>query len=348
MKPLIHGLLPGDLAGFVAERGHKSFHARQAWDWLYCRRVAGFAAMSNLPGSLRQELAEAFDFEPFVSGIAPGPGWREGGARKLLLELRDAERIETVLSPSERFRALCVSSQVGCAWACAFCASGQAGFVRNLQAAEMVGQVLAVASVTGQAPTHVVFMGIGEPLENYDSLLRAIRILNDPDGLAIGARRITISTCGLPEGIARLAREKLQVELSVSLHAADDDLRSRLMPVNRRYPLDALMEACAHYRKETGRIITFEYVMIRDVNDSIEQAKALLQRLKGVGGARVNLIPLSAVAEFEGQASSSSAVRRFKTILENAGINATVRLSRGLEHHAACGQLRASRKAEGA
>jgi 23S rRNA (adenine2503-C2)-methyltransferase len=345
MKPLIHGLMRDELVAFCAERGQPAFRGRQIWEWLYRRRVDTPGSMTNLPAPFRKALAETFDFEAVRPGSEPGLGWHEGGTRKILLELRDGECVEAVLIPSERYRTVCVSSQVGCAWACAFCASGQAGFVRNLEPGELVGQVLAAGRVAGELPTHVVFMGIGEPLENYDAVLRAIRILNDSDGLALGARRLTLSTCGLAPGIERLAGEGLQVELSVSLHAADDALRSRLMPVNRRYPLAPLLDACARYVQATGRIITFEYAMIRGLNDSEEQAQSLARILARVGGARVNLIPLSAVAEFPGEPATREAIRRFQAVLERAGLNVTVRLSRGLDQKAACGQLRASRKA---
>lgn len=347
MTPLIHGLARDELIAFCAANGQPSFRARQIWDWLYRKRVAGQNAMTNLPSAFRQVLETEFDFRPVGFDSSARADWKSDSAQKILLELRDGECVEAVLIPSKRYRTICVSSQAGCAWACAFCASGQAGFARNLEAGEIVGQVMASARIAGELPTHVVFMGIGEPLENYDAVLRTIRVLNDPDGLAIGARRLTISTCGLVPGIERLAGEGLQVELSVSLHAANDELRSRLMPVNRKYPLTRLLDACARYVKATGRIITFEYAMIAGRNDSEENAAELARALAAVNGARVNLIPLSAVAEFDGTPSDQGSIRRFQNVLERSGLNATVRLSRGLDQQAACGQLRASRKAAG-
>jgi 23S rRNA (adenine2503-C2)-methyltransferase len=228
---------------------------------------------------------------------------------------------------------------VGCRFHCAFCASGQTGFARNLAAGEMVAQVLVAARALGDPPTHIVFMGIGEPLDNYDAVLKTVRIINNGDGLKIGARRITISTCGIVPGIRRLAGEGLQVELSVSLHAPVDKLRSRLMPVNRRYPLADLIPACKDYSAATKRIVTFEYVLIRELNDSPERAAELAELLAPLP-CRVNLIPLSPVKEFEGDPPSTDAGRIFMDTLARAGINATLRNSRGCSIDAACGQLR--------
>lgn len=336
MRPLIHGLLREELEAFCKEQGTPAFRAKQIWDWLYAKRVASLDEMKNLPASLREQFAAAFDFSPAEKTEIVG---KTGETQKLLLKLRDGELIEEVLIPARGRRTVCVSSQVGCKFACAFCASGQSGFRRNLEAGEMVGEVLAAFDTFGERPTNIVYMGIGEPFDNYDEVLKSIRILNDPDGLGIGARKITVSTAGVIPGIERLAGEGIQVELSVSLHAANGELRSRLMPVNQRYPLPGLIAACRAYTKATKRIITFEYTLIKNVNDSRADAEALAVLLKPFP-CRANLIPLSEVEEFEGERSSPEAVRAFAQILERAGINTTVRDSKGGRLRAACGQLR--------
>lgn len=346
---MVHSLSREELASVLADMGEPSFRPAQVWQWLYVSRVTDWQAMRNLPKPLRARLEHRFSLRPFITLDVEG---RAGETRKLLLALRDGETIESALIPTatgqdggkgapKPRRTVCVSSQVGCGFRCAFCASGQDGLQRNLEAGEIVGQILAAADVFGDRPTHVVFMGIGEPLDNYGPMMKSIRIVNDSDGLRIGARRITVSTCGLVPGIDKLAEEGLQVELSVSLHAASNDLRTRLMPVNRRHPLDELLAACRRYAERTGRIVTFEYTLIRGVNDSLEQAVALADRLSGVA-SRINLIPLSAVEGFAAEASPPEAVRRFAGALTAAGMNTTVRASKGSALRAACGQLRAS------
>lgn len=340
-QTLIHGLTREQIEQICLSLNQPAFRARQIWDWLYARYASNWQEMLNIPEGLKHALENRLSLDSAVPVRFEG-NERARTERKILLRLRDGECIEAVLIPAKGRNTLCISSQVGCKFHCAFCASGQAGFRRHLQAGEMVGQVIA-ASMPGVKsavkPSHVVFMGIGEPLDNYDQVMAAIRIINDSDGLAIGARRITISTCGIIPGIQHLAREGLQVELSVSLHAPDDVLRSSLMPMNRQYPLNDLLKACGAYAADTGRIITFEYTLIRDVNDSVEQARALAGLLRPVR-CRVNLIPLSPVAEFEGRPSPAAMVDRFAGILNRASINTTVRASKGCRLNAACGQLR--------
>lgn len=345
-KPLIHDLTRAELKQVCLGLHQPAFRAEQLWNWLYVRRAAAWDEMKNIPAALRQALAETYSLEPAAAIQSAGEQGAQA-ARKLLLALPDGECVEAVVIPAKGRLTVCVSSQVGCRFKCAFCASGQAGFRRDLLAGEMVGEVLAAARALGAAPTHVVWMGIGEPLDNYDAVLKAVRIVNDPSGLSVGARRITLSTCGIIPGIRRLAEEGLQVELSISLHAPDDALRSRLMPVNRIYPLADLIPACRDYAEKTGRLITFEYTLIKGVNDSSEQAKALVRLLRPVH-ARVNLIPLSEVSEYDGRPAPLSAAVLFIAVLERAGINATLRASKGGGVNAACGQLRASRSAKGA
>lgn len=338
-KTLIHGLSASEFASALAVLGEPAFRAKQIWKWLYVQRVAEWAEMRNVPAALREKLAGSYSLEPVrrleVDGEAQG-------TRKILVGLRDGECVEEVLIPAGDRMTVCVSSQVGCRFACAFCASGKGGFVRNLEAGEMVGQVLLACREHGDRPSNIVFMGMGEPFDNYEAVLKAIRILNDQGGLLIGARHITISTSGVIPGIERLAGEGIQVELSVSLHAPDNELRDQLMPVNRRYPLKDLLDACQRYVAGTRRIITFEYTLISGVNDSRRQAETLARLLKPLS-ARVNLIPLSPVEGYHGDAPAPQVADMFIKVLEQAGVNVTLRASKGGEIEAACGQLRRRR-----
>jgi 23S rRNA (adenine2503-C2)-methyltransferase len=336
VRETVHGLTRDELAAACAELGLPAFRARQVWRWLYVQRVADWAPMTNLPLADRAKLAGRLALALPAAEAVEGEA---GETRKLLLGLADGERIEAVLIPARDRQTVCLSTQVGCRYRCAFCASGQAGLLRNLTAGEIVGELLAAAAALGEVPGNVVYMGIGEPFDNYDAVLKSVRILNDPEGLAIGARHITISTSGVIPGMDRLAEEGLQVELSVSLHAPDDALRSELMPINRQYPLAGLMDACARYVERTNRIITFEYTLIRGVNDTrghAERLAALVRRVRG----RVNLLPLSPVEGYEGLPPEPGTAERFVTVLERAGVNATVRASKGCRIRAACGQLR--------
>jgi len=341
VKPSIHGLFLPELETFCKEQGQPAFRAKQIWDWLYVKRASSSDEMQNLPAPFRAQLAERFSLQCLEKLETKGSSCE---TQKLLFKLADNELIETVIIPAPRRQTntVCVSSQVGCRFGCAFCASGQKGVIRNLTAGEIVGEVLEVARLLGGRPDNVVFMGIGEPFDNYDEVMRAIRIMNHPDGLCIGARRITISTCGVVSGIQRLADEGIQVELSVSLHAPDDEIRSRVMPVNETWPLAELLDACRVYTDRTNRIITFEYTLIKDLNDSSEQAHQLVKLLKKFS-CRVNLIPLSPVEEFDGERPDSETMKEFFQTLEKAGINTTLRDSKGSALKAACGQLRARR-----
>lgn len=336
--PLIHGRLKAEIADTCRELGQPAFRADQLWSWLYGRFASEWSQMRNLPGAFRDDLAAHLSLEPVRHLDTAG---RDGRTRKLLLELRDGERVETVMIPAGPRRTVCVSSQAGCRYHCAFCASGQDGFRRNLEPGEIVGQVLAAAREWEEGPTHVVFMGIGEPLDNYDAVMKSIRIINDGSGLAVGARRITLSTCGLEPGIDRLAGEGIQVELSVSLHAPDDETRSRLMPANHKTGVSSLLKTCDRYARTTGRIVTFEYTLIDKVNASPNHARELARLLSPLP-CRVNLIPLNAVDEFDGRPAPHRAAVTFTHILKAAGINTTLRVSKGASLAAACGQLRAT------
>lgn len=335
-KPLIHGLLRPELTEVFREAGQPAYRAGQVWTWLYAQRVCEWDAMKNLPAALRHDLADHFEIAAVKIIKVDGEA---GQTRKLLVGLRDGECVEEVLIPARDRRTVCVSSQVGCRFACAFCASGKGGFVRHLESGEIVGQLLLAWREYGERPSNIVFMGMGEPFDNYDAVLKAIRIINDAEGLGIGARHITVSTSGVIPGIERLAGEGLQVELSVSLHAPEDALRTQLMPVNRNYPLADLMEACRKYAGATRRIITFEYTLIRGVNDTRAHAVALAKKLKSIP-ARVNLIPLSPVDGFAGETPAAGTAEMFVEVLGRSGINSTVRQSKGSKIDAACGQLR--------
>jgi 23S rRNA (adenine2503-C2)-methyltransferase len=337
------------LREWLAQRGQPAFRARQLWRWLYVALADDFSAMTDLPAALRGQLSQEASCRALTrreEKVAP-----DGLTRKGLFELPDGERIEAVLMLYRQRATVCVSTQVGCAIGCPFCATGQGGFRRNLSSGEIVEQVLhfarllreAGADWTGvTAVTNVVFMGMGEPLANYEATWAAVERLHDPDGFGLGARRMTISTAGLVPGILRLSEEDLPVNLAISLHAASDDLRDRLVPVNRRFPLDALFHALQEYVQKTHRRVSFEYVLIAGVNDTREQARRLAARLKGFLG-HVNLIPLNPIPDSEWHAPARPAVEAFREVLEKAHVPVSVRLERGTEIAAACGQLRAHR-----
>ncbi len=333
------------LAAVIRESGAPEWRTRQAWQWLYKDLAGSWSAMANLPVALRSALAARLRDLDGTAAVEE-TALEGGGTRKLLLRLHDANQVETVIIPARDRHTVCVSSQVGCAFGCVFCASGLAGVVRNLDVGELVAQVVCAARVMGRRPDNVVFMGIGEPFANYEAVLRAARRMNDPDALGIGARKITFSTCGVVPGIERLAEEGLQFELSVSLHAPTQDLRSRLMPVASQWPLAALMDACRTYTARTNRIITFEYTLIDGVNDRPAHARALAALLQGLK-CRVNLIPLNPVPEFAGRAPNPADAEAFLHFLERAGVSTTLRRSRGRAVNASCGQLRHQRARAG-
>ena len=334
--PLIHGLTRSELIAFCQSIGEPSYRAEQVWRWLYVQQISEWSEMKNISVDMRRVLAEHFSLSSAVVGQVEKD---KDGTKKILAALPDGEMVEEVLIPASSRRTVCVSCQAGCRFHCAFCASGQAGFRRNLNAGEIVGQIILAGREFGEKPTNVVFMGIGEPFDNYDTVLRTIRIINDNKGLNIGARRITISTCGVVPGIERLSEEGIQVELSVSLHAPSNDLRSSLMPINKKYNLELLLKTCAAYFQKTNRIVTFEYVLIKDVNDSPQQAEQLARLLASLR-CRVNFMPLSPVSEYQGGRSSDAVSENFIETLGKFGVNATLRNSRGSLTSAACGQLR--------
>ncbi len=321
-----------------------SYRAGQIVDWLYQKRVTSFAEMTNLPHALRTKLADNLCFGKIEVVRVLGS---KDTTRKFLFRLSDNNLIESVLipaspalygSPSDR-RTICVSTQVGCAYGCKFCASGLDGWKRNLRADEIVNQIMAVEEESGERIDNIVFMGMGEPLANYDNLLRAIQIINAPWGIGIGARHITISTSGLVPQIRKLGDQPLQIRLAVSLHSASDEIRSRIMPVNRKYNLGALLDACRYFTSRKKQRITFEYILIAQVNDSDEQARQLAKHARALE-AKVNLIPYNRVEGLDWTQPSIDRQKKFLAILRSADVRATLRREKGDDIAAACGQLR--------
>ena len=320
------------------------YRAGQITDWLYKKRVNSFAEMTDLPQALRAKLAHDFSFDKIDVVRVLGS---TDTTRKFLFRLSDGNLIESVLIPaspalyglpSDR-RTICLSTQVGCAYGCKFCASGLDGWKRNLRPDEIVNQIMAVEEESGERIDNIVFMGMGEPLANYDNLMRAIQIINAPWGISIGARHITISTSGLVPQIRKLAEQPLQIRLAVSLHGATDDVRSSIMPVNRKYNLRALLEACRYFTSRKKQQITFEYILIAKVNDSEEQARELAKHARALE-AKVNLIPYNKVEGLDWARPSTDRQKRFLAVLRAAGVRATLRREKGDDIAAACGQLR--------
>ena len=333
-------LTPEELEGLLAGWGQPRFRAGQVWRWLYHNLAAGPEEMGNLPAALRQRLADETTVAPLA--VVDTLLDAEGLTEKVVLQAADGELLETVLMRYAERNSVCVSTQVGCAIGCAFCATGQSGFARDLTAGEIAAQVLHFGRQLreqDQAVTNVVFMGMGEPLLNYDAVWRAIVNLNDGRGLGLGARRMTLSTAGVVPGIMRLAEESLEVGLAVSLHAPYNALRDELVPLNRQYPLEQVMDAVRGYIDRTRRRVTFEYALIEDVNDSIALAHETARLLRGLL-CHVNLIPLNPTAEGARRGSSPERVADFERILKLERIPVTVRLRRGNDIQAGCGQLR--------
>ncbi|MEW6573092.1 MAG: 23S rRNA (adenine(2503)-C(2))-methyltransferase RlmN [Bacillota bacterium] len=337
MKVDIKSLLYEEIESFITGLGEPRFRAKQVFHWLFGKGVDNFESMSDLPARLRENLSEtAFITTPeVVSRRKTGDGFTV----KFLYRLNDGELIETVFMRRLWGRTVCISTQVGCRMGCRFCASGVSGLVRNLTAGEMYDQVLVTQKETGERISHVVLMGMGEPLDNLDNTLRFLKNITYPAGLRIGARRISVSTCGVVPGIRALGRLGIQVGLAVSLHAPNDDLRNVLVPVNRRYPLSELIEACKDFIEHTGRRVTFEYTLISGVNDGRQTAQELAGLLAGLL-CHVNIIPLNRVAERGFAPPPAERVAAFKTVLQERGITVTVRHSVGDQIAAACGQLR--------
>ncbi len=319
--------------------GEKEFRATQVFEWLYRQNVQSFDQMNNLSMALREKLADFYDIGPLK---IEEKQVSKDGTIKYLLKLKDGGFIETVLMIHDYGRSLCVTSQLGCNMGCRFCASGLLKKQRNLTAGEMVNQILTVMHDTGERVSHVVVMGTGEPFDNYDAVMDFVRIINHPKGLAIGARHITISTCGLCEQIEKYAHEGIQSNLAISLHAPNDEIRNQLMPINKRYPMDVLRKTLENYIQKTNRRVTFEYILLKGVNDELKHARQLAHYMRGLN-AYVNLIPYNAVDEHGYQQSSMKDVEAFKNELLRLKINVTLRKEHGRDIDGACGQLRAKK-----
>jgi 23S rRNA (adenine2503-C2)-methyltransferase len=338
------GMTSREVEALIQEMGVAGFRAKQVMEWTFARRVADIEEMTNLPKALREQLKERLVMRTMSIATVSGS---VDTTRKFLLKLHDGRYVETVLIPanpalyggkSDR-RTLCVSSQVGCAYDCKFCASGLAGFTRNLTAAEIVEQIVQVEAYTGERVDNLVFMGMGEPLANFSNLVRAIEILNADWGIGIGARHMTVSTSGLAPQIHKLADFPLQIRLAISLHGASDLVRDQIMPVNRKYPLAELFEALEAWNAKRKQFLTFEFILIEDVNDSLEQARLLAKRARSVN-AKVNLIPYNTVEGLPWKRPSEQRQEAFLALLIAGGVMATLRREKGHDIAAACGQLR--------
>jgi 23S rRNA (adenine2503-C2)-methyltransferase len=341
----LYDLTLEQLQSSLQDWGEPAFRAKQIWEWLYVRLASSYAEMTNLPKPLRDRLGAAY----LIGGLTPqidllsSDGW----TRKILFALPDGSQIETVLMEYDTRNTVCVSTQAGCAMGCTFCATGQGGFQRNLSAGEIVEQVLFFERElrqldprsTDHRVTNLVLMGMGEPFANYSALIGALDRLSDPIGYNFGARRITVSTVGLVPMIERFAQERSQVNLAVSLHAATNELRASMLPINKRYPLEVLIPACRAYTESTHRRISFEWAMIEGVNDTPAQARALVQLIKGML-CHVNLIPLNPTHGYDGAASTRERIAAFRVILDEAHIANSLRIRRGIDIHAGCGQLK--------
>jgi 23S rRNA (adenine2503-C2)-methyltransferase len=328
-----------EIASILQMLDEPTYRVTQIWEGIYCNFWNSLDQFTNLPASLRSKLAEKIHFNalfPVDTLIS-----KDKKTVKTLFRLQDNQLIESVLMRYDKRNTLCISTQVGCAMGCVFCATGQMGFLRHLTSGEIVGQVIHYAralSKEAAAVTNVVVMGMGEPFHNYENTMSAIDRLNDHGGFNFGARRFTISTVGLIPAIRRFTAEKRQVNLAISIHAANDMVRDSILPINKTYPVDELINACRNYCRITGRRVTFEWALVQDVNDTIDHALVLVEKLKGML-CHVNAIPLNPTQGYKGNSSSQKRAQAFREVLINNGIPCTIRVRRGIEIHAGCGQL---------
>ncbi|ARJ51657.1 23S rRNA (adenine(2503)-C(2))-methyltransferase RlmN [Staphylococcus lutrae] len=342
-KQSIFSLRYDELKDWLSEQGQQSFRAKQIFEWLYEKRVNDFEDMTNLSKTLRQQLAQHFTMTVLKTVVRQES---RDGTIKFLFELQDGYTIETVLMRHDYGNSVCVTTQVGCRIGCTFCASTLGGLKRNLEAGEIVAQVLTVQKALDESDERVssiVIMGIGEPFENYDEMMDFLKIVNDDNGLNIGARHITVSTSGIVPRIYDFADESLQINFAVSLHAANNEIRSKLMPINRAYDVDKLMEAIHYYQQKTKRRVTFEYGLFGGVNDQVAHARELAQLIKPLN-CHVNLIPVNHVPERNYVKTPKDDIFKFEKELKKQGINATIRREQGADIDAACGQLRAKER----
>ena len=328
-----------ELTESIRQMGDKPFRAKQIYQWLHQKLVTEFDEMSNLSKPLREKLKEQF----FLTALYPADVKisQIDGTRKYLFRLADGNVIESVWMQYHHGNSVCISSQVGCRMGCRFCASTLDGLERNLTPAEMLDQIYRIQCLTGERVSNIVIMGSGEPMDNYDNVIRFIRMITDENGLNISQRNITLSTCGIVPGILKLAEEDVQITLALSLHAPNDEVRKTLMPIANRYALKDILAACQTYFEKTGRRLTFEYSLVSGVNDNLDEAKALTALIKHMHG-HVNLIPVNPIKERDYRQSDRKAIEAFKAYLEKNGINVTVRREMGRDINGACGQLRKS------
>ena len=331
----IYGIKRVDLENYFLSRNEKKFKALQIYEWLYDKKVKSFYDMTNIKKDLQEQLSKDFSFD-FIKIVKKQ---EDNLTRKYLFQLTDDNYIEAVLMEHDYGLSICVSSQVGCNMGCKFCESGRLKKVRDLEAYEIVQQIMLVEEDIGKRISSVVLMGIGEPFDNYDNIMDFIRVINDPKGIAIGARHITVSTCGLIPKIEQFMNEDLQVNLAISLHASNSELRSNIMPINKAYDIEALMEVLKKYIDKTNRRVTIEYVMLDNVNDKDSNAIELANLLRGMN-VYVNLIPYNETNHLEFKRASKENVMKFYDILKQKGINVTIRKEFGSKIDAACGQLR--------
>ena len=328
-----------ELEDTLLARGEKAFRAAQIYSWMHERLAAGFDEMTNISKSLREALEEEYDYTNLE--IVEIQRSKLDGTCKYLFRLADGNMIESVLMRYHHGNSVCISSQAGCRMGCRFCASTIGGLVRNLEASEMLDQIYRIQRDTGERVSNVVVMGTGEPLDNYENLVRFIRLLSSPEGLNISQRNITVSTCGIVPNMRRLAKEHLQITLALSLHAPNDEKRKALMPIAYKYTMDEVLEACRYYFQETGRRLTFEYSLVGGENDSQEDADQLAGRIRGLN-CHINLIPVNPIKERNYVRSGKKVIENFKNKLEKYGINVTIRREMGADIDGACGQLRKS------
>ena len=336
-KTDIKSLTLEELQKAMQEMGEKPFRAKQLYEWMHGKLAEGYEEMTNIPASLKEKCRQNFSYTALQKVQMQES--KIDGTRKYLFALEDGNVVESVFMRYKHGNSVCISSQVGCRMGCRFCASTLDGLERCLKPSEMLDQIYAITRDTGERVSNVVVMGTGEPMDNYDNLLRFITLLTDENGLNISQRNLTVSTCGIVPKMRELAGEHLQITLALSLHATTDEKRRKLMPIANRYSLKELMEACSYYFEETGRRLTFEYSLVKDVNDTQEDAKELIALLHGMN-CHVNLIPVNPIKERDYVQSDRKSVERFKHMLEQGGITATVRREMGRDIDGACGQLR--------
>ena len=335
----IYGLTYDELENIFIDMGSKKFHGNQLFSWLYEKRINSYDEATNIKKELRSEIESKYSIDKLkIVNIE-----KDVDVVKYLFELNDKEHIEAVLMRHDYGNSVCVSSQVGCNMGCKFCESGRRKKVRNLEAYEMVLQILQIEEDLGERISHVVIMGIGEPFDNYDNVIKFIKIINHPKGLAIGARHITVSTCGIVPKIEEFSKLELQVNLAISLHAPNNNLRNKLMPINKVYPLEVLIPSLKEYIKKTNRRLTFEYILLEGINDSLDNALELSKLVKGMN-CYINLIPYNETNNIEFKRSKTVQIMRFYDILKKNRINVTIRREFGSNISAACGQLRSKKE----